>query len=710
MRKIVFLGNPNVGKSALINAISGSNIKIGNWPGVTVDKIEANYTYKNESFNLIDLPGTYHLGDNNAEEVITGKYLLENDYDIIVNVVDATNLERNLYLTLLARELQKPMILILNFYDEVTKNGLVIDVDKLSKYLQIPIFCTSATKGDGLVALKNFFFEYNKESFSEYNIYFDHHIDKTIVKIYDILNESKIHNNNYSVAYLTYRIFEKNPKFLELLDNDTVNKIIPLIDECLLNNDESSYSQLQNKRYNQLNKILKKVIDKKGRSRYELTRKIDRIVLHKYLGLPLFGLFSIYFLSLIFNVANPFVDWIDGFINIYLHYHLQALIINTPAVFQSLLLDGLLAGVGGILVFTPLMYFIYLLMGIVEESGYMSRIAFLMDRIMRLIGLDGKSFISIILGFGCTVPAITSTRTLQTTKSRKATAMMLPYISCGARLPVYALFGAAFFSQHIALFLASLYLIGIGVAIIAGLIMDKLNMFDDGKVNNFTVELPPYRIPEAKILFKNVNNRVKGFIKRVTSVIMIVLVAMWALNYFPNGNSNDSYLHQATNFIQPIFKPTGFGESQAAIAAIPASLVAKEAVVGTLQQLMDVTIIDDATGTTIKEQIILLKDATIASITSIFIIDLNAIFGAPTDQVDDTTLNKTTTLFTGAKANLQAYSYMVYILLLTPCVVALATVKKEFGTKFMIQMIIITLIVPYLAATIVYQVGSLIYF
>ncbi|WP_423362943.1 ferrous iron transport protein B [Mycoplasma sp. P36-A1] len=719
MKKVVFLGNPNVGKSALINAISGSKIKVGNWPGVTIEKNHANYTYNNEEISLIDLPGAYQLDNVSTEERITSEVLLEGDYDLIINVLDTTNLERNLYMTLLARELQKPMLILLNFEDQITKKGVVIDTVKLQRYLQAPIIRTSAMKATGIDAVKDFIANFDPNEKVKYNIYYSSEIDIAVNRVQEILTEDNIKAPSYGLSYLSYRLFEKNATFTNAVPESTLVKI-----NETLNSDKdislqsSNYNQLQQKRYDQIHKVLKEVVDNKGVSRYNITRKIDNIVLNKWLGLPILLLFTIYFLSLIFNVANPFVDWIDGFIGGYVTYYVGLLVAGAPDWFQSMILDGIIGGIGGVLVFTPLMYFIYLLMGILEESGIMSRIAFLMDRIMTSFGLNGKSFISMVIGFGCTVPAITSTKALETEAARKKTALMLPFISCGARLPVYALFATTFFSRSVGLVVASLYVLGIVVAVIIGLLMKAFHIYDSEEQDAFTIELPPYRIPERRILFKNVNSRIAGFLRKVTTLIMAVLFIVWAANYFPTGEAKDSYLTKATHIIKPIFAPTGFGDSDIAIAALPTSIAAKEAVVGTIKALAAEDLAADEEEVegvpeeaTISYQAIALKDAAVSSVKSIFLPDVAGLFAAPTDdeEVEDT-VNAANHMFTGENAPLKAYSYMVFILLLLPCVVAIATIKKEFGWKFMWQVVAVTLIVPYIVSTIVFQLGNILFY
>ncbi|MEG0686916.1 MAG: ferrous iron transport protein B [Erysipelotrichales bacterium] len=713
MKKFVFLGNPNVGKSALINSLSDSKIKVGNWPGVTVEKIEARKTHHNQELMFIDLPGLYDFNDK-AEEKITTDYLLSGDYDCIINVVDATNMERNLYLTLLARELQKPMIVLLNFDDDVRKSGMVIDEKKLERYLQVPVFKTSAPKKEGISEVLDYLSETNFEHEKEFNIYYEESIDKIVLDIHQILINNHVEAPVYGLKFLAFRLFEKSEKYINTLDEKTKMEVEAKVNQYVPSESMSNFSNLQLRRYNQITNILSTVIDKKGASRYKVTKQLDKIVLNKWAGLPIFLFFSVYFLSLVFNVANPINDWVGGFIGDFLGYHIGSWISGWPQWSQDMIIDGILGGVGGVLEFAPLMYFIYLLMGILEESGIMSRIAFLMDRLMRSIGLNGKAFISLILGFGCTVPAITSTKTLNDEKARKATTMMLPFISCGARLPVYALFCAAFFSKSFGLVVASLYIFGIVIAILAGLVMKKFGFFkNDEDTSAFTIELPPYRFPQPKVLFKNVNNRLKGFLKRVTTIIMVVLFFIWALNYFPNGRAEDSYLTRGTEVVQPIFKPAGFGESKEAVAAIPTSLVAKEAVVGTIQGLIGIEEEEAPEGevpegASIVFQIKALggaaKDALGGFIPShvkqLFVSDIE-------DSGGEETVVASQKIFSGEDAPLKAYAYMVFILLMVPCAVTIATVKKEFGFKYMFQLLGVTLIVPYVVSIIVYQVGHI---
>lgn len=714
MKKVVFLGNPNVGKSALINALSDSHIKVGNWPGVTTEMIHANLNYKGEEIEFLDLPGIYHFGKH-AEEKIATNYLLEGDYDLIINVIDSMNLERNLYLSLIARELQKPMISVLNFDDDVKKSGMIIDVNKLEKYLQVPVFKTSATKKTGITEVLDYIVsDYKKEV--NYNIYYGKEIDEKIVEIYNLLIKENVEVPSFGLHFLAFRLFEKTKDFQQYVNQDVLDKIDKILEPFELEKNHTFFSQMQVSRYNQIENILKSIIDKRGESRFKITKKIDSIILNKWLGIPIFILFTLYFLTLIFNVSNPFVDWIDGFFGDFIGYHIGTWISGAPDWFQGLIIDGILGGIGSVLTFVPLMYFIYLLMAILEESGGMARIAFLMDRLMRGIGLNGKAFICLVIGFGCTVPAIGATRSIESEKARKATTLMLPFISCGARLPVYALFGAAFFSESFALVVASLYILGILVAICVGIVLKKLHYFDDETQDDaFTIELPPYRVPTPKLLFKNVNNRIKGFVKRVTTVIMIVIFCIWAFNYFPTGKAEESYLTKITNFIQPIFMPAGFGESKEAVAAIPTSIVAKEAVVATIGSLQGIE--EEESDERPEEsyfsfQMVALKDATIDALKGFIPHGLTDLFNANPDatEVEDENISKSRELFTGPDAALKAYSYMVFILLLVPCAVAIATVKKEFGTKFMWKVLGLSLIIPYVMSIIVYQLGKILFF
>ncbi len=639
---IAFAGNPNVGKSALINAIAGSKLKVGNWPGVTVEKKEAMFVHKGEEIKLVDLPGVYSLSPYTLEEKITRDFILEENPDVVVNVIDSTNLERNLYLTFLLKELEKPMIMALNFYDEFTKLKYKLNMKEFQDMIEIPAIPVSALKGTGIEELLDSIITMskNKEKGKKYSLPFD----KTILSIiheveYKILTNEKLlpATKEYSKEFLAIKFLERDSHIIEKIKNKYGVDATHLFDEEIekLENkyDNDSETILAEGRYGTVNGILARTFTTSIKSRLDFTDKVDKILLNRVLGLPLFFLIMagvmafvfngsapfittsiksrldftdkvdkillnrvlglpLFFLimagvmAFVFNGSAPFIDWVDGFFADFVGKYVGMLVEGTPDWLSSLIIDGIVGGVGGVLTFVPVMVFLYFFLAILEESGYMSRVAFLMDKIMRRLGLNGKSYVPMVVGFGCTVPAIYATRTLEDESSRKLTAAMSPFMSCGARLPVYGLFTAAFFGAKAGLVVVSIYIFGIVVAILVGLGLKNIKGFKSEN-KALLIELPPYRIPSLKVILNSTWLRVFDYIKRAGTVILGIMMILWALTYFPNnGDSNSSYIAKFGHTFAPIMKPTGFGDRWETVAAIPPSIAAKEVVVGFLAQAL----------------------------------------------------------------------------------------------------------------------------
>ena len=422
-------------------------------------------------------------------------------------------------------------------------------------------------------------------------------------------------------------------------------------------------------------------------------------------------------MTIVFNGSAPFIDWIDGFVGGFIGKYAGILMEGTPDWLNSLVVDGIIGGVGGVMTFVPLMFFLYFFLSILEESGYMTRVAFLMDKIMRKLGLNGKAFVPMVLGFGCTVPAIYATRTLEDEKSRKLTAALAPFMSCGARLPVYGLFTAAFFGAKAGLVVMSLYLFGIVTAIILGVVLKRFEYF---KVDNkaLLIELPPYRIPSFKVIMKSTLTRTRGYLKKATSIILGILILLWGLTYFPNnGDAEKSYMAGIGRVIAPVLKPTGFADRWETVAAIVPSIAAKEVVVGFMAQVLELPEDEGAEEETtfaedLKEQISGLGSAVKDSAAGIISFDVNSLFAAPdAEEIEEEgrgVVEATASLWKGDPlAPLRAYSFMVFILLVVPCAVTLGAIKQEFGKEYLFKLIGIMLVVPYIASTLIFQVGRL---
>lgn len=726
MIKIAFAGNPNVGKSALINALAGSKLKVGNWPGVTVEKKEAYFTYKGQEITMVDLPGVYSLSPFSLEEKITRDFILTENPDVVINVIESTNIERNLYLTLLLQELGKPMVMALNFYDEFEKLNYTLDLKRLSSLMEMDVIKTSAIKKTGLTELldKAISIAEKKENKKQYKISFDSFIDKQYEAMKKELQEDKSFKDilsKYSLDFVTIKLLEKDSDFLEKMQKDyslnCENYLDSYIKEIEERYDEDIDTILAEKRYGKIKGIIAETLKTSLKSRLDFTEKVDKILLNRVLGLPIFLLIIAGLMTIVFNGSAPFIDWIDGFVGGFIGKYAGILMEGTPDWLNSLVVDGIIGGVGGVMTFVPLMFFLYFFLSILEESGYMTRVAFLMDKIMRKLGLNGKAFVPMVLGFGCTVPAIYATRTLEDEKSRKLTAALAPFMSCGARLPVYGLFTAAFFGAKAGFVVMSLYLFGIVAAIILGVILKRFEYF---KVDNkaLLIELPPYRIPSFKVIMKSTLTRTGGYLKKATSIILGILILLWGLTYFPNnGDAEKSYMAGIGRVIAPVLKPTGFADRWETVAAIVPSIAAKEVVVGFMAQVLELPEDEEAEEETtfaedFKEQISGLGSAIKDSAAGIVSFDVNSLFAAPdAEEIEEEgrgVVEATASLWKGDPlAPLRAYSFMVFILLVVPCAVTLGAIKQEFGKEYLFKLIGIMLAVPYIASTIIFQVGRL---
>ena len=726
MIKIAFAGNPNVGKSALINAMAGSKLKVGNWPGVTVEKKEANFTYKGEEITMIDLPGVYSLSPFSLEEKITREFIIEENPDVVINVVESTNIERNLYLTLLLQELGKPMIMALNFYDEFEKLNYTLDVKRLSELVEMEVIKTSAIKKTGLTELldKAVAIAKSGKTNKQYKISFDRFIDSQYELMKEeIRKEEKFANvlKKYSLDYVTVKTLEKDSDFLGKMKQDysfdCENYLKSYADEIEKRYDEDIETVLAEKRYGKIKGIIADTLKTSLKSRLDFTEKVDKILLNRVLGLPIFLMIIAGLMTIVFNGSAPFIDWIDGFVGGYIGKYAGILMEGTPDWLNSLVVDGIIGGVGGVLTFVPLMFFLYFFLSILEESGYMTRVAFLMDKIMRKLGLNGKAFVPMVLGFGCTVPAIYATRTLEDEKSRKLTAALTPFMSCGARLPVYGLFTAAFFGAKAGVVVVSLYLLGIFMAILLGVILKRFKYF---KVDNkaLLIELPPYRIPSLKVIMASTLRRTGGYLKKATSIILGILILLWGLTYFPNnGDAEKSYMAGVGKVIAPVLKPTGFADRWETVAAIVPSIAAKEVVVGFMAQVLELPEgeeeeVETTFAEDTKEQIAALGSAVKDSVSGIISFDIGSLFAAPdAEEVEEEgrgVVEATRNLWAGDPlASLRAYSFMVFILLVVPCAVTLGAIKQEFGKEYLFKLIGIMLIVPYISSTLIFQIGRL---
>lgn len=698
--QVAFVGNPNVGKSAWINALSKADFKVGNWPGVTIEKKEAIVSWEGNIYHLIDLPGTYALDTVTNEEKITTNYLHTQPIDLIVNVVDATNLSRNLFLTLALRELQIPMILILNFMDEVEKYHIQIETAKLARRLQLPVLPYSAFDSAHYDDVKQAICEQitkkvcfaplleseDANRYANLCTYLQQHIPIPQLPV------SQVHK-------IAVQLIHKDPiiqKQIEVWHMSYTH----IMQKCDVFQEEE-WQRI----YQENLQSLMKYVHEDQDNRLRRSRNIDTYLLHKIWGFPICFLFFSILLMIVFNGSAPFNDFIDFSINQMLAKYVAAAISFLPDFLQQLLLKGILAGVGGVLTFVPLMAFLYFMLAILEESGYMSRIAFLFDRSMRVFHLSGKSFVSLLLGFGCNVPAIYATRTLDNEKQKKLTALLVPFMSCGARLPVYVLFSAAFFQGKAAVMILTIYGLGILLAMILALLYSRMKGFQTKDL--FVLELPPYRMPSFSVVLHKVSQEVKGYVKKATTIVLWAMIGLWALSYFPNGTTQSSYIAQFGKLAAPIYEPLGFGTRWETVAALPGSVIAKETVVGFLDQVLlnnEEEAYDEISFKEDMKQIAYqFGSACKKSITSLLPQT------ATQDTVNESLVDAIHQLWNDKLANLRAFSYMVYILLSIPCTMTLQAIYREYGVKLLCLSISTMLIVPYLVSFIIFQCFAFIF-
>ena len=525
MINIAFIGNPNVGKTALINKISNASLKIGNWPGVTIEKKEVFFNIENDEIKLIDLPGIYNLSVSTPEERIVGSFLIEEDIDVIINVIDSTSLERNLYLTSLLKEMGKPMILALNFSDEFQKLNYIIDMEKFQKQIGIQGVFTSGRTGAGIDELMKKAVSLAKKQENQkhipYRITFDNDIEEEINNVRKKITENEKYGEvikRYSPDWLAIRIIEDDTSLLATMKQKFGVDLSENTDEdrrrLVKKYDMETSDLLARARYGAVRGIVSGNLQRGSRNKFELTDKIDKVLLNKFGGGIAFLLIIYSMFIIIFDGSAPFIDWVDGFFSDFIMKYVGKLIEGVPDWLYSFIIDGVIAGVGSVLTFVPLMFFIYFFMAVLEECGYMARVAFILNRMMTKVGLSGKAFIPMLVGFGCTVPAIYATRTLEDEKTRRLTGVISTFMSCGARLPVFSLLAVAFFSKNAALVVVSIYVIGVFTALMAAFILKRFDYFK-GDNTELLIELPPYRLPGFKVVWNSMKNKTLSYVKKL---------------------------------------------------------------------------------------------------------------------------------------------------------------------------------------------------
>ena len=667
--KIAFAGNPNSGKTTMFNGLTGSSQYVGNWPGVTVEKKEGRLKGQKD-VEIIDLPGIYSLSPYTLEEVVTRNYLITEKPDVIINIIDSTNIERNLYLTTQLLEIGIPMVLALNMTDVLKKNGDTIDVHKLSKYIGCDIIETSALKGEGCKEAAQKAVELAKKNkkvtppqmFSE-------EVEKVLSAIADVIKDTVEQDN---LRWFAIKLFERDQKVMEQMGlsqdkKEQIEAFIVQLEDAL---DDDSESIITNERYNYISDIVNQCVCKKNTSKMTTSDKIDTIVTNRFLALPIFVgvMFLVYYLS-VTTVGTWGTDWVndilfgeiippavEGFLTS----------VGTADWLTSLILEGVVGGVGAVLGFLPQMLVLFFFLAILEDCGYMARIAFIMDRIFRKFGLSGKSFIPILIGTGCGVPGVMASRTIENEQDRKMTIITTTFIPCSAKLPIIALIAGALFPES-AWVAPSAYFVGMAAIITSGIILKKTRSFA-GEPAPFVMELPPYHVPGIKNVLLHMWDRAKSFIKKAGTIIFLASGLVWFLSSFNWSmkmvDTPESILASIGSIIAPLFTPLGWGDWQAAGATIT-GLIAKENVVGTFG--------------------ILYGFAEVAEDGAEIWGNLQASFTA-----------------------LSAYSFLIFNLLCAPCFAAIGAIRREMGNaKWTLIAVGYQTGFAYVVSLLIYQLGML---
>ncbi|WP_350337135.1 ferrous iron transport protein B [[Clostridium] symbiosum] len=673
---IGFIGNPNCGKTTLFNAYTGANLKVANWPGVTVEKVEGAIKDHDLNIRLVDLPGTYSLTSYTMEEQVSRQFILSDEVDVIIDVADASALERNLYLTLQLLELGKPVVLALNMMDIVEKRGMEIDIHRLPEMLGIPVIPVSARKRTGLDVLLHaaahhkdctdmdclihhhkYMSKHQHDHHSEYAMVYSDAIEDKIDLIIAELKKKYPDLPNY--RWHAIKLLEQDK---EITGRYAVNlpKVI----------DRNYESDIINEKYDFIQEIIREVLVNKERQE-ALTEKVDRALTHRFWSIPIF----LGIMALVFFLTFTIGDWLKGYFELGIEgiSTLAGNVLTSAGVnemVRSLLVDGIIAGVGGILTFLPNIFILFLALAFLEDSGYMSRVAYVMEGLMSKLGLSGRAFIPMILGFGCTVPAIMASRALENRRDRYKVMLITPFMSCSARLPIYILFAEMFFREHAMIVAYSMYLIGLVIAI---LVAAAIHLIDRRKSENYLlIELPEYKAPSSRTVAIYVWEKVKDYLSKAGTTIFVASIVMWAiLNFGPHGYTTEmsgSFGSILGRVLVPFFAPLGLGFWQIAVALI-AGVSAKEVVVSSCAVLFGVPNINSGEG-------------------------MNTLVGI---------------LGTVGFGQLNAFCLMVFCLLYIPCMATLATIKKESGSwKWTGFTALFQLAVAWVVTFGVYQIGSII--
>lgn len=679
---IALVGNPNCGKTSFFNRATGLREKVGNYGGVTVDAKKGVFHHKGYTINLVDLPGTYSITEYTPEEIYVREYITTSHPDMVLNVVDATNLERNLFLTTQLIDMNIRVIMALNMFDELTKEGDSLDYNHLGRLLGIPVIPTTATRGVGIEEVLDKMIEVFEDRAKEtrhVHINYGQDIEGAITRIKETVLPNREITDVYTPRYIAIKLLEDDRLMKDYLQsvpnyqqiNDVAKKEIQRLEKDYK---EDTRTTIVNAKYGFIRGALKETLHEGEKDKRHLTNAIDTLLTHKWLGFPFLFAFMWLMFEVTFSVGAYPQEWIETGVEA-LGNWLAGIMPEGPL--SDLLVDGIIAGVGGVIVFLPNILLLFFFISLMEDTGYMARAAFMLDRLMHKIGLHGKSFIPLLISFGCNVPGIMATRTLESRRDRIVTMLIAPFMSCSARLPVYILLVSAFFPSHQGLVLLSIYLIGILLAIASSFLLKKT--FFAQTSEPFVMELPPYRMPTTRNTLIHMWSKAVQYLKKMGTIILFASILIWALGYFPVERAGsvasaehmeESYIGHIGKVIEPVIAPLGFDWKMG--VSIVTGLAAKEIVVSSMGILYHIPDADESSESLIK-------------------------------ALQEQTHEDGSVVFTP----LVAYTFMLFVLIYFPCMAVIAAIRKEAGNKWALFTIVYTTLLAWIVAFGVYQIGSL---
>ena len=680
---MVFVGNPNCGKTSLFNIAGNAHERVGNYSGVTVDAKKGELDFEGYHLTIIDLPGTYSLSAYSPEELYVRKYIIEQHPDVIINVVDASNLERNLYLTAQLIDMDVPMIMALNMYDDLRRSGNHLDAEQLGRLLGVPVVPTVGRTGEGVNELLHNIieiYEGKQQTMRHIHVNHGHILEGMIERLETPIRKNPEPHQNYSGRFLAIKLLENDRQVEGIIKGlDNSDEILNVRDECQKKIQEELGEEAENAitdaKYGFVQGALRECFRKNNIYRRVQTKRIDAVVTHQVWGYPIFIALMYLMFYCTFTIGQYPMDWIDSLVG-----WIGSIVSNKMAdgMLKDLVVDGIIAGVGGVIVFLPNILILYAFISWMEDSGYMSRAAFIMDKIMHRMGLHGKSFIPMIMGFGCNIPAIMATRTIEDRKSRLITMLIVPLMSCSARLPVYIIITAAFFPRHAALVMFILYFLGIVMSIVMANLFSKHVVKGDS--SPFVMELPPYRRPSVRSVVRHTWEKGRQYLRKMGTTILMASIVIWALSYFPHHDGltreqqmEQSYIGTVGKVIEPVIKPCGFQWKEG--VSIITGIGAKEIVASSMAVLYS-------------------SDTEVNSVTD----------EGATEQV-----RLSMALKNSGMTAVTAFSFLVFVLLYMPCLPTCIAIKHESGRwRWALFTAAYTTLLAWICSVLVFQIGNLI--